>query len=415
VKISVLATAVAAALIPIGLLAAYDRPLSPVPAQQAVATEMTFGPPPSLAWPAQGEAAVGVEALNVLVASSDATPLPTASVAKVMTALLTLEARPLASGQTGPALTVTDEDVNTYRQDLAQDQSVVAVEAGEQLTEYEALQALLLPSANNVASLLARWVAGSEQAFTSRMNARAAQLGMSRSTFADASGFSPQTVSVPADLVRLGEVAMKNPVFAEIVDQQQVTLPIDGARRNVNALLGVDGIVGIKTGNTAQAPGVYLAAAIFQMPSGPPALIVLAVQGQLSLVGTAAVPEGAFDAARTLLDSVRSALKEVRLLSRGQIVGRYHAPWGAEVTLRAAADLDTVLWPGRPVPVRLRARPLLPPLAAGTLVGTLDIGAGGRLQPVPVIAAGALSGPDARWRLTPRSVPPPSSRAGPGS
>jgi D-alanyl-D-alanine carboxypeptidase (penicillin-binding protein 5/6) len=411
VKISVLTAVVVAALIPIGLLAAYARPLLPVPPEQVVASQTRPGTPPSLAWPAQGEAAVGVEALNVLEASPQARPLPTASVAKVMTALLTLEARPLTSGQPGPAITVTDDDVNTYRQDLAEAQSVVAVAAGEQLTEYEALQALLVPSANNVATLLARWVAGSENTFVSRMNVRAGQLGMTRSTFADASGFSPETVSVPADLVRLGEFAMKNPVFAEIVDQQQVTLPVDGPRRNVNGLLGVDGIVGIKTGNTTQAPGVYLAAAVYRVTVGPPILIVVAVQGQPSLESTDAVPPGAFDAARQLLDSVRSALREVRLVSRGQTVGRYRAPWGGEVAVRTATDLDALVWSGRPITVRLRARAVLPPLAVGTQVGTLDVSAAGYLPPVPVVTAGRLASPGVRWRLTPHPVPPPITQA----
>ena len=65
----------------------------------------------------------------------------------------------------------------------------------------------------------------------------------------------------------------------------------------------------------------------------------VAVQGQPSLASTGTGPSGAFDAARTLLDSVRSALKEVRLVSRGQAVGRYRAPWGGEVALRSEAEL----------------------------------------------------------------------------
>jgi D-alanyl-D-alanine carboxypeptidase (penicillin-binding protein 5/6) len=414
-KISVLAAAaLIAALVPIGLMAAYNRPPSAVPAEQLVASDMTLGSRPSLAWPGQGEAAVGIEALNVLEASPSARPLPTASVAKVMTALLTLEARPLNRSQTGPGITVTSDDVTTYLRDLAEGQSVVRVAVGEQLTEYQALQALLLPSANNVAALLARWVAGSEGVFTARMNARAAQIGMTQTSFDDASGFSPRTVSVPTDLVRLGEVAMKDPVFAEIVDQQQVTLPVDGLRGNVNAVLGVDGIVGIKTGNTAQAPGVYLAAAIYQTPSGPPLLIVLALQGQPSLKTISGGPSGAFDAARTLLGSVRSVLREVRLVSRGQVVGRYRAPWGAEAAVRTAADLDTVVWPGSPVEVRLEARSILPPLAGGAAVGTLDAIVGGRTQLVPVVGAGPLDSPDTLWRLTPHPLPPPISEARPG-
>jgi serine-type D-Ala-D-Ala carboxypeptidase (penicillin-binding protein 5/6) len=414
-KISVLAAAaLIAALVPIGLMAAYNRAPSPVPPEQVVASDMTIGSPPSLAWPGQGEAAVGIEALNVLETSPAARPLPTASVAKVMTALLTLEARPLYRGQTGPGITVTSDDVTTYRQDLAEGQSVVRVALGEQLTEYQALQAILLPSANNIAALLARWVAGSQQAFTMRMNARALQIGMAQTNFDDASGFSPQTVSVPTDLVRLGEVAMKDPVLAEIVDQQQVQLPIDGLRPNVNGVLGVDGIVGIKTGNTVQAPGVYLAAAIYQAPSGPPLLIVLALQGQPSLRTVSGGPSGAFDAARTLLGSVRSVLREVRLVSRGQVVGRYHAPWGGEATVRTAADLDTVVWPGSPVAVRLEARSILPPLARGTAVGTLDVSVGGRSQLVSVVGADPLGGPDTLWRLTPHPVPTPVSGARPG-
>jgi serine-type D-Ala-D-Ala carboxypeptidase (penicillin-binding protein 5/6) len=414
-KISLLVAALMAALIPAGLVAVYNRPLSPVTAEQVVASDVTFGSRPSLAWPGQGQAAIGLEGLDVLETSGAAKPLPTASVAKVMTALLTLEGRPLSSGETGPSITVTDDDVITYQQDRAEGQSVVEVAVGEQLTEYQALQALLLPSANNIATLLARWIAGSELAFSLRMNARAAQIGMTQSTFADASGFSPQTVSVPADLVRLGQAAMRNPVFAEIVDQQQVTLPIDGLRNNVNAVLGLDGIVGIKTGNTDQAPGVYLAAAVYQVPAGPSLLIVLALQGQPSLATATGGLPGAFDAARTLLASVRSVLKEVRLVSRGQTVGRYRASWGGQAAVQAASDLDTVVWPGRPLAIRLEARSILPPLAGGTIVGTLEVTTGSRfhLGPVPVVAGDPLESPGARWRLTPHSVPPPASQARP--
>ena len=413
-KISVLAAAtLVAAPLSIGLMAAYNRPVSPVPPEQVVASALTPGSPPSLSWPSQGEAAVGIEALNVLETSPAARPLPTASVAKVMTALLTLEARPLDSGQSGPGITVTSDDVTTYRQDAAQGQSVVRVAVGEQLTEYQALQALLLPSANNVATLLGRWVAGSQEAFTTRMNARATQIGMTQTNFDDASGFSPRTVSVPTDLVRLGEVAMRDAVFAEIVDQQQVTLPIDGIRPNVNAVLGVDGIVGVKTGNTVEAPGVYLAAAIYQVPSGPSLLIVLALQGQPSLRTVTGGPSGAFDAARTLLGSVRAVLREVRLVSRGQVVGRYRAPWGGEANVRTAADLDAVVWPGSPVAVRLEARSILPPLAGGTVVGTLDVSIGGHTRLVPVVGAGPMGSPDTLWRLTPHPIPPPVSEARP--
>src|SRR5438445_8453463 len=106
-KIAILVAAAVAALMPIGLAAAYNRPVSPVSAEQVAGASLVPGTPPSLAWPGEGEAAVGIEAMDVLETSPAAKPLPTASVAKVMTALLTLEARPLSHGQAGPELTVT--------------------------------------------------------------------------------------------------------------------------------------------------------------------------------------------------------------------------------------------------------------------------------------------------------------------
>jgi D-alanyl-D-alanine carboxypeptidase (penicillin-binding protein 5/6) len=406
-KILVLGVAAVVALIPVVLVAAYNRPLSPLSAEQVIASDMTVGSAPSLAWPAQGQAALGIGSLGVIESSPHPEPLPTASVAKTMTALVTLEARPLRPGESGAGITVTAADVDVYHRYAAEGGSVVNVVAGEQLTEYQALQALMLPSANNIAVLLAQWVSGSEEAFTARMNARAAQIGMRRTHFADASGFDAATVSVPDDLVQLGEVAMKNPVFAGIVDQQQVTLPVDGTRANVNKLLGLDGIVGIKTGNNDQALGVYLTAARYQVAAGTSLLLVAAIQGQPSL-------QAAFDAARTLLRSVRAVLRQVRLVSRGQTVGQYRAPWGGVAMLEAASDLDAVVWPGRTVAVTLDARSVLPPLASGAIVGSLHVSAAGDPPPVPVVAAAPIRTPTTGWRLSPHAVPPPVSQARPG-
>jgi len=142
-------------------------------------------------------------------------------------------------------------------------------------------------------------------------------------------------------------------------------------------------------------------------------LIVVALQGQPSLTATGEGPPGAFDAARSLLESVRSALKQVRLVSRGQAVGRYRTPWGGGSEILAAADLDSVVWPGRPVVLRLFARTVRPPLAGGSAVGRLDVSANGGLLVVPVVVADGLGGPTTRWRLSPHPVPAPISRAGP--
>src|SRR2546428_124068 len=93
------------------------------------------------------------------------------------------------------------------------------------------------------------------------MNARAAALGMSATRSADVSGFSALSVSPPAGLTTLGETAMLQPVFAQIVAQPQATLPVAGVVHNLDALLGQGAVVGIKTGHTDQAGGRVCAAA----------------------------------------------------------------------------------------------------------------------------------------------------------
>lgn len=187
---------------------------------------------------------------------------PIASVAKVMTAYLVLRDHPLRLGEEGPIITLTDDDASDTDRRRGQEESVVPVAAGEQLTELQALQALLVPSANNIAAVLARWDAGSEELFVARMNATARSLGMTRTHYTDPSGYDDATVSTAADQVRVVERAMRVPVFAGIVAMPSVLLPVAGIVRNTNTLLGKNGFVGVKTGSDDAAGGCFAFRAI---------------------------------------------------------------------------------------------------------------------------------------------------------
>jgi len=156
---------------------------------------------------------------------------------------------------------------------------VVSIVPGEQLTERQALQALLLPSANNIAAVLARWDAGSENRFVARMNDAAHSLGMTRTRYTDPSGYDDATVSTAADQVRLVDRAMRLPVFASIVATQSATLPVVGTVHNTNALLGHSGFVGVKTGSTDAAGGCFAFRAI-RWIDGKPTTITGVVLGQ---------------------------------------------------------------------------------------------------------------------------------------
>jgi D-alanyl-D-alanine carboxypeptidase (penicillin-binding protein 5/6) len=187
---------------------------------------------------------------------------PIASIAKVMTAYLVLRDHPLRPGENGPTIILTDADVADTDRRRRQEESVVSIAAGEQLTELQALQALLLPSANNIAAALARWDAGSQDRFVARMNTTARSLGMTRTRYTDPSGYDDATVSTAADQVRIVDRAMRLPVFGRIVATPSATLPVAGTVRNTNALLGYDGFVGVKTGSDKAAGGCFAFRAI---------------------------------------------------------------------------------------------------------------------------------------------------------
>src|SRR6185437_5965483 len=132
-------------------------------------------------WPDQGQAAIVVGKGRPAV-SPDQEPAPIASLAKVMTAYLTLERYPLSDGG-GFTMTVTASQAQAVAEEAEEGQSVVAVAAGERLTERQLLEALLIPSGNNIARMLAARVAGSEAAFVEEMNEAAGALGMDATTY----------------------------------------------------------------------------------------------------------------------------------------------------------------------------------------------------------------------------------------
>ena len=208
-------------------------------------------------WPAHGQAAFVESGKSQMQVGPNQHAAPIASVTKVMTAYLVLRDHPLQAGQDGPTITLGAGDLADTERRRAQQQSVVSVAAGEQLTERQALEALLLPSANNIAVVLARWDAGSTDQFVARMNATAQALGMTSTRYTDPSGFDQATVSTAGDQVRIVEQAMSLPAFAAIVAMPSATLPVAGTVSNTDTLLGHDGFVGVKTGSDNAAGGCF--------------------------------------------------------------------------------------------------------------------------------------------------------------
>ena len=373
----------------------YLRPIPAVSATHLLRTsEVVPGIAPALPWPARGSGAVGVSGLGLVASSGNEQAIPAASVTKVMTALVVLTDKPIGKGATGPTITLTDVDVQSYRADLAGGQSVVKVEAGEQLSELQLLQGMLIPSANNFAETAARWDAGSISAFVSKMNDRASKLKLTHTKFADTSGASPASVSTPTDLLALGMEAMRNAVFAGIVAMPQADLPVAGTVYNVNGALGQSGVIGIKTGSGLNTGANYLFAAKATV-DGREIVVFGCVMGQPTL-------DVAFTAAKNLIAAMSPALHVRRILARNEPVANYTAPWGAESDLVSADDVDLAEWPGMVLRQSLHARSLVidAPLPSSTPEGTEHVVLGDYNLDVPLVTADPLYPPGRLWRLT---------------
>lgn len=375
------------------------HPVSGPTVISAVRAGVFTGGPLRLAWPRQGEAAVGVEGVGLVGFHGSGRPTPIASIAKVMTAYLVLRDHPLSGAAGGPQITVTSADVAVYRADQAAGQSVVAVRDGERLTERQALEGLLLPSGNNIATLLARWDAGSEGAFVANMNSRARTLGLLHTRYTDVSGVQAGTVSTAVDQVRLAMKAILVPAFRQTVAMAQATLPVAGRQYNKNALLGKDGIFGVKTGTTSQAGGCFVFAAHDRL-GGRSITVVGAVLHQRASRAQPSIIAAAFNAAVTLLGSTRPVLVRSQVIARGATLGWLKVPWADRVALQAASSASLVGWPGLRIHTGITtARHVFLPLVAGRPVGTAVIGAGQQRETVELLASRAVPNTSLAWRL----------------
>jgi D-alanyl-D-alanine carboxypeptidase (penicillin-binding protein 5/6) len=197
------------------------------------------------------------------------------------------------------------------------------------------------------------------------MNQAATRLGMAHTHYTDPSGLDASTVSTAADQVALARAALKVPALAQIVALPQATLPVVGLVKNVNTMLGQDGIVGVKTGSTDQAGGCLVFAANLNV-AGHALKLVGAV------LGPGPAMADAFAASRGLIEAGTGLLHPYRVVRAGQPVAKVLGPLGRTTTLTAGADLDVLGWPG--LRYRIDTMATVPErIAAAAGVGTLRL------------------------------------------
>jgi len=302
--------------------------------------------------------------------------LSIASTTKLMTALLALErARPR-------------ERFVAPRYDALPVESKIDLVAGERMTVADLLEALLLESANDAAVTIAEGVSGSRDAFVADMNARAAELGLEDTSYANPIGLDDRlNYSTARDLASLAARLLRRPRFARIVDTPSAVLA-SGARRRVvenrNGLVAEYPFVdGVKTGFTAGAGNVLVGAG-----SKRGARVVSVVLGEPT--------ESERDAdTLALLRYGLSQFTRRRVLDGDRIVARVEIEHRDErALLRPARGLRLTVRRGQRVRRRLDVPDELEgPLDAGERVGTIRVYRAGELVGrVPVVTAGEVPG-----------------------
>lgn len=380
----VLAALTVAAAVWIAWRAVLPGPVRPIPAMAPPAV-------PELKLASRAAVLMDAASGQVLYALNAEEPLPPASVTKILTLMLALEAVQEGRAELSDEVVVSDRAASMGG-------SQVWLEPGERMTLRELLYAIAVGSANDASVAVAEYLAGSEEAFVEMMNRRAQALGMKGARFANSTGLPPQETGHPGphvasayDLALLSRQAVQTPGFIEMVSTWEYTMRQDTIRKpvlyNFNRLLKrYPGVDGLKTGMTSEA-GYCIAAT--------------AVRDNLRLI---AVTMGAPTAqaresdVRALFDWGFRRYEARRLASAGDVVGAAEVIRGRPAYVPLVLAQDAFMTVERGARVQVEPQPQLPsrlvaPLDPGTPVGRLrlvEAPSGRVLAEVPVRVAEAV-------------------------
>ncbi len=375
------------------------RPLPEPKLKMTAKSSFTFdGAAPTLPWPSEGQAYVAAAGLGTVGQSGEQKPVPIASVTKSMTAYIIMRDHPFKKGEKGPMIDIDKTAEIEGQKDKSDNESTLnTAKEGEKISEYDAIAALMIPSANNIARLLARWDSGSQEAFVKKMNDTAKELGMTNTTYTDPSGLDATTVSTAEDQVKLGLKMVEMDAMVDITKMPSWKDPTGKVWPNWNRLVPYNDSLGFKTGTTTKAGGNLLWAAKKRV-GNTDQLIVGAVLGQHkpSIIDTV------IEASKRLMLATQQALDGRTVVKKGDVVGHVDDGLGGRTPVIATADVQAIGWPSVTVKIKLGAGDAKLPQSAkaGTEVGVLTVGEGASQVKVPVALQRDLAAPGIGSKLT---------------
>ncbi|MFE7764785.1 D-alanyl-D-alanine carboxypeptidase [Streptomyces sp. NPDC057438] len=351
-----------------------------------------------LPWPTEGQGWMDVNGIGTMDSFGEQKPVAIGSVAKAMTAYVILKDHPMKPGEKGETITVDAKGETEGGYDKDGESTLNTVKEGDKLSQYDAIAAIMIPSANNIARLLARWDSnGSEEAFVKKMNAAAKDLGMKNTTYTDPSGLKETTVSTAEDQVKLGNALVKMKALTDITRLPVWYDPSGQRWDNYNRLVPYNNAIGIKTGSTTAAGGNLLFAGT-QEVGGETAIVVGAILGQ----HTPPIIDTVNAVSKTAMIAAQEALTSDTILKKGDVVGHVDDGLGGRTPVVVTKNVSAVGWAGKTVKLELDASATVPHEAKpGTVVGSLIVGNGtGEGVEVPVALQETLTEPGFLTKLT---------------
>ncbi len=395
-------TAIVAAVL-LGLVGGYTgwALTAPLPAAvgEVTAPSAQSGPEAAIALPVDGHYALSVsggeqflgpDAAGVAV-TSDAGPVPMASITKLITVLVILDAKPLSGpDDPGPTITFSKADHDLYDVYYVQGATIAAMPTGSTMSLHDALELMLVISATNYADAVSSWAFGSRSAFLRATNAWLAANGFTSTTVVEPTGLDPRNTSTPSELIALGKLAMANPVVASIVGTTVLRVPGFEGHSNTNTLLGEEGIDGIKTGTLDTSNLLF--SSHLDVGIGEPLVLTGVVLGAYSR-------DSINGEVRAWLASIRDGFHRVTVAEASDVVGTYTTAWGASAKVVLAEGASLLTWSNTPITASMSELRLTTG-AAGEQVGEITWSAGSRSQTVAVVLESTIPQPDDWWRLT---------------
>jgi len=374
----------------------------PAPTVTSQAPAANAGAAASLALPAGGETLLrvdggadylGPDAAQSFAASGGNDSRSLASISKLVTALVVLDAHPL-SGPTdpGPTISYTEADTDLYDQFYVQGAVIAPMPDGLKLSLHDSLTTMLLPSAANYAVAIARWGFGSEGAYVSAARSWLSKNGLNDTRIVDATGIDSRNASTPSDLLALAKLAEANPVIAQIAGTRSAQITGAGTVTNTNDLLGTLGVTGLKTGNLGDGTFNLLFTSSLDVGIGSPL--------QITGVRLGGETHDSTDAdVRNLLQSISDGFHDIPLGTVGDDLGTISTPWGSRASLVLARTTKLHTWSDTPVSVTLDTT-TPQNYADGEVVGSVTWTAGPQTTSAEVKIKGAIEEPSLWWRLT---------------